>query len=516
MAVILEQRFPLGRFHATRWRENIFEDKYGEWPPSPWRMLRTLAARWFQYTRETGDGDTSVRDELLSAMASENPEFYLPESTWRPNRVPRQYHRTGVEWTAKGAKDPAYKKAMSTLVPDPFRAISPDDCVYWFWQSVSLSLDATRLLDDLSRRVTYFGRAESFCRLKLLDEQSSVTPNCWLNESKGRGQPVLTASTTQKLDFESLFAATDDKRVAGLTSPPSAVWQYAKLPEKPRLRTGPSARFSSHPDTNCVQFAIGGRVYPTLQHWTRITARFRGRVLKNIARSVSDGNVNDFASLNREDQARFSGLSGKDRDGQPLTDHSHAYFCIYPDDSGNPTRLVCYRDSPFEPEEFEAILAASNHPISWKYQNPKNDPWHLRLVPLPTKVARPDCFNETVSAKIWESVTPFVPQGNRHRFRKNGKLRPGETPERLLEKLVAKRQLPPCTIERLDNHVDFVGVHETMRQRKQRSQQSTRNTRQGFRFRLTFDATYHGPIILGHSDHFGLGMFAPTTATDSN
>src|SRR5690606_40929388 len=35
MALVLEQSFPLGRFHATRWNQNPFEDPYGEWPPSP-------------------------------------------------------------------------------------------------------------------------------------------------------------------------------------------------------------------------------------------------------------------------------------------------------------------------------------------------------------------------------------------------------------------------------------------------------------------------------------------------
>ena len=57
MPLILEQVFPLGRFHATRWNQNPFEDRHGEWPPSPWRLLRALAARWFQYARETGDED---------------------------------------------------------------------------------------------------------------------------------------------------------------------------------------------------------------------------------------------------------------------------------------------------------------------------------------------------------------------------------------------------------------------------------------------------------------------------
>ncbi len=39
MRIVLKQIFPLGRFHATPWRVNPFDDPHGEWPPSPWRLL---------------------------------------------------------------------------------------------------------------------------------------------------------------------------------------------------------------------------------------------------------------------------------------------------------------------------------------------------------------------------------------------------------------------------------------------------------------------------------------------
>ena len=69
MPLILEQSFPLGRFHATRWNQNPYEDRHGEWPPSPWRLLRALAARWFQYARETGVGRGHVSGfGLFAAM----------------------------------------------------------------------------------------------------------------------------------------------------------------------------------------------------------------------------------------------------------------------------------------------------------------------------------------------------------------------------------------------------------------------------------------------------------------
>ena len=53
MKLVLRQEFPLGRFHATPWRVNPFDDPHGEWPPSPWRLVRAVTARWYQWARET-------------------------------------------------------------------------------------------------------------------------------------------------------------------------------------------------------------------------------------------------------------------------------------------------------------------------------------------------------------------------------------------------------------------------------------------------------------------------------
>jgi len=95
VAVWIEQRFWMGRFHATRWKQNPFEDWYGEWPPSPWRLLRALAARWFQYSRETGDIDESKRRQLLIALASELPEYHLPTFVWRGPAI-KQYQPVSI------------------------------------------------------------------------------------------------------------------------------------------------------------------------------------------------------------------------------------------------------------------------------------------------------------------------------------------------------------------------------------------------------------------------------------
>ena len=96
-----------------------------------------------------------------------------------------------------------------------------------------------------------------------------------------------------------------------------------------------------------VQFAVGGRVYPQLKDWVRVTERFRGAALKRLARSVSGGAVDKFADLSAELRDEFKLFSGKTSDGIPLDTHGHAYFALLPDEIGQPTSLVCFSARAF-------------------------------------------------------------------------------------------------------------------------------------------------------------------------
>lgn len=510
MSVILEQRFPLGRFHATRWRQSIFEDSYGEWPPSPWRLLRTLAARWIQYSRETGDEDVNKRDALLKGLATIPPSFYIPEFSWRPDTTLRQYHRTALEWTAKGKKDPAYKKPMSSLVYDRFHVLPPTKAVLWFWETLNLPDDLHTLLDELSRRITYFGRAESYCRFQLCrDSLSERVPNCILtHERTHSGNPVLVAAPDVELKIDSLLAATDSKDVAGMTAPPSAAWYFAQLPDRPTVTRTPQPHRHSRNDVQAIQFAVGGRVYPPIQSWVRVTSWFRGRVLKSIAKQLG---AKHFAELPANERQRFSLMSGKDIHGNRLTGHGHSYFAFCPDEFGYPTRLICYRKEPFLDEEIEAMFSACSHPLAWQndYDSGSADgEWQIRMVPLPLPTPLPRGFGKEGFTQ-WISATPFVPQGRRHRFRKNGLLRPAETPEALAEKLLRQNGFPQCQVETENSDAQWINVHESARERRERKLQTTRNVRKGFRLRLSFAEPVQGPICIGHSAHYGLGLFLP-------
>ena len=465
----------------------------------------------FQYARETGDEDEAARNELLEQLAAQPPAFHLPAFTWRGEPAPRQYQKTEVAWTDPSAKAAAYKKPRTTLVVDVFRAVSPNDRVIWAWNTVELSPRLANLLGELLKRILYFGRAETHCRFAVGKVRTQDLARCEWSLSSKTDSPVLVATPGGKLNLESLLASSDDRLFKGRQIPPGTEWRYARLPQCPTVSIPPSRKSTFPVDLHVIQFAVGGRVYPEQAHWVRVIERFRGCVLRHAARTVSGGEWSSYRELPPDLRDKLKLLSGKDGEGRPVQNHQHACFFLYPDEIGNSTRLIAYRRTPFdaiaaEPFEVEAILAASREPIFWQSRDPD---WSLRLVPLPFETPPPPgLFAESTT---WVTATPFVPPANRRRFRKGGRERHGESPERLLTKLLLKCNFPqPLVVSRLRGEdTQWTYVHTTREEWLRLRKQRTPAVRPGYRFRIVFPEPVRGPVCLGHSSHFGLGLFMP-------
>ncbi len=505
MALVIEQTFPLGRFHATRWNQNPFEDPFGEWPPSPWRLLRALAARWFQYARETGDNDEAKRDALVQNLASSLPEYHLPPLTWRTQPI-KQYHPTQVGWTNPSAKAAAYKAPKPTLVEDHYRALPTNRAVWWCWDEVGLPSEHQTLLDALLTRALYFGRAESFCRMRRLERlPDGIEINCILHgKDDGTRAPVLVPAPAEPVRLDALLDSTDGRLLSGRPIPPGTTWYYASLPPKPSLASARSQHMPRRLSLYHVQFGVGGQVIPPLHEWVKIAERMRGRALKRLCELVAGDPTTSYSALSDAQRDQISLFSGKDAAGKPLSGHRHPYFLIWPDAHGHPSRFIVWRrEAPFTEHEVEALLRASKLPISWQ---PRGS-WAVRLVPLPFETPLPVGFANP--AQVWETATSFVPPAQRHRFRGNGRLRPGETPEHTTVRLLAAAGLPKpiaLTLQKVDG-TTWVRLHESRSRRVLPRASRTPFVRPGFRMRLEFDRAVTGPIMIGDSCHFGLGLF---------
>lgn len=523
MKVILKQSFPLGRFHATPWKVFPYDDPHGEWPPSPWRLLRAILARSHQVERESNDMGNLIREELVRAFANSEINWQVPESTWRGPSL-RQYQPAEFKKMPAAAKEPGMFTYNTTKVQDNFWLTAGESQpLYWILDGANWSDSTLALLDQCLARMTYFGRAESITTMERVSNASLPNiPNCILSATRtSECVPVLCPK--QDVTLEQLQLTTDHKAVRNATVPPGAIWMFAHRPSRPAIRPQPKPGKPVHNPTRILQFAVGSRVAPTLDHVALIANWFRGRAVRYFLENNCGLEKGDWRIADESHKDTVSLLSGKGSDGKKLLGHEHTYFGLFLDpETKKPTRLLAWRTSPFTPAEEEAIRHAASDPFSLGHREKSangqratgRDPWSVHCIPLDNAVPLPSGFNPDLSFAVWESLTPYVPP--RHAFDRRGKPKPGETPREQLQRDLKQWGLQATSIVYLDRKNaptldcdspkgEWVKVHAPKRHASSQSNTSKR----GFRFRLTLPEPVSGPIALGHSAHFGLGLFIP-------
>jgi len=505
MRIVLKQTFPLGRFHATPWRVNPFDDPHGEWPPSPWRLVRGVVARWYQWWREDADAAGQSPDALIQALCTSSYGFHLPVLAQRGAPL-RQYFPVEFGWNPKEKKKAAVRSYSTSLAQDNYVCIPADDdgAIWWFLEGDHWNEDLAEALNECLKRMTYFGRAEAFMRVAVeMNPTNAPAPNCTLMERRIPGAaPVLVpkSSATRK-DIERV---TDDPDAIKRSVPPGARFLYAKRPARPAARPTGALRRTDR-ETNLIQFAIGWNVPPEARAIVRLTAKFRGAALKELLRILTGDPQITWSRAPREIRAEAAAMAGKDPDGKPLKGHRHTEYLVWCED-GEPVRLLAWRDGrPFHEKEQEALLRAAGRQFSWAASGDRANVWKVRLVPLDRAVPFPPGFDGATAA-VWESVTPYVPP--RHHLRR-GKPRLRESLQHQVRRELSLRGLGEAELAAVEQMGDpeWVAVHLP---RKERSRVAFIGDRRGYRLRLRFPSPVAGPIRLGHSSSFGLGLFRPT------
>lgn len=570
MRVVLHQQFPLGRFHATPWRANPFDDPHGEWPPSPWRLVRAIVARWYQWSRESeSDLEFGQLDRLVAALCASTYCFHLPEHARKGSPL-RQYHPTDLgmdppnfkaleavfasavgsvdetfdeklaslgasSWRrteaglavrvgSKGAKtkkvkieeflgqpsedwrglfpDSGLRSYGTSLAQDNYWCIAPDEPVWWFLDSEQWTKPLVHVFDRCLERVTYLGRAETFTRMRRASDKAPE-PNCVLSERRGTGSvPVLAPRPDAiRADVERV---TDDPGAVKRPVPPGACTLYAVRPARPATRERSETPSARH-DCRFLQFAIGWNVAPEAQAIVRLTSRFRGAVIQELLRIHTGDRKATWSHAPLATREAMSEITGKDGAGKPLVGpRRHAEFFAWLED-GVATRLLVWRDGrAFAGDEQRALLRAAARGFSWAASGPDAEAWKVNLVPLDSAVPPPPGFNG-MSSRVWEAVTPYVPP--RHHLR-GGKPRPRETVAEQVRRELSLRGLSENQRVEVEQVQDaaWVDVHVP---RASSAQRATIGRRVGYTLRLTFSEPIEGPIRLGHSSSFGLGLFRP-------
>lgn len=509
--IVLELRFPAGRFHATPWGRHVNEGAV-EWPPAPWRILRSLIATRHLKAREKVP--EPVLHGLIAALAEKLPRYRLPAATQAHTRHYMPFNEGKSEKTTK--------------VFDTFIQLSPNDPVTVAWD-VTLAPELLAALRMLSARLGYFGRAESLVEARLggefiedervarpLGEADMVPVGSelvrllaplppveyaqWRTDFEGKALAALgpkpTAAQKKKLPsapadlFAALHADTGDLQAAGWNLPPGAAYvNYGR--SEHAFAPGPGARRTSRA-TN-----------PTVARYAVVSA-----VAPRLTQAISVGNRVHDALCKWSDGAHV--FTGKDASGDPQKEHAHAYiFCEANGPRDAITHLTVFARQGFDERECTALRRLN------KVWGHGGHDLRLVLLGLGKPGDFPDC-RVLSPAKVWRSLTPFVSTRHAKTFR-DGRPKLDETgwqigsaPHDLLRLLALNPQTASAKITRDKT------VHAGQRDLRAIQFQTIRHDGHGKRgdgdsagFTITFDKDVSGPLAVGYGAHFGLGLFVP-------
>jgi len=520
MPVIIKLTFPAGRYHATPWGRHVNEG-VPEWPPSPWRLLQALIAVWRQTCPDVPE--QQVR-RMLEPLLSP-PRFRLPDF-----RVAHTRH-----YMPLGAKSPREMVGGgTTLVFDTFVCIHRQAELFIGWSSSELLPEDRTLLNMLLRNLSHLGRAEAWVDAELVagDVELPVGP-----AEPEDANPVAVFCPDPKLALDDTHypkhvpaklkrplkptelqfncprwhLCLDTQTIHEQKWPrvPGAAWvNYTRPSEAAPL---PKRRIPRHRVVTLARFLIDAPVLPLLSETLPIGEQAR-RSLLSICRRLAERE--DPGVGTQEIWSHAQSFGGKDAQGRPLVGHQHAYFLPFDeDDDGRIDHITVFAPMGFNPLECQAFQRLRQLPLAG-YDRP------LRMMFV--GLGNPADFNLAIlkPAIAWRSATPFiVTRYPKRRGQKKDRPEDYETPQLFaahvlrqeLERLRNCRPNLPAvvSIEPIPDGMGKNHLRPIQFNRFRRKASDDGGRRPSGAFRITFDSQTQGPLCLGHSAHFGLGLFVP-------
>jgi len=532
----LKLTFPWGRYYAHPWGLNPSRLKEGEWPPSPWRFLRALSSAWFQ--SNPGDPPSEELLNLLQRLGEELPEIgfgkvsFGQTAHWQPNyqvAIADSWSKENLQYGSKGKR---FHENHFTAVSTP---------VFFHWASVSLTEEQQHLLVSILPQLTYFGRAESLCEASLETGKPSHTGIGWATPCFDDRQPIRKMAEDCRdlfcpnpLDFqaadlwslrngrprswENLPLHLVDQILIKQPTPDGSRWVSYQMPDGWPLKwvvrvAKPIKRYavvSSKPVAHTLRFSLQSRIPIPIKATVDVAECFRQSAIKRFKEACGE-DAQSFALSGHEPKPE--GIEG---------DHQHAHFLPLPLDAFNGNSLEelhVWAPCGFTQAEIEALMRVKT--VHWGKSK-----YPIRPVLLAISQQPPSFFSQAPS-RVWQSLSPFVPpryfyRGNLH----GAKLRQQDSPEHQLAKEIDRLSIPtPFEITRLplnapDSKEKERGlcwevvrtpgdapVFEDALMTDTHSNIKKREQRIGFMFRLKFDDPVSLSRPLGHSSHFGLGLF---------
>lgn len=522
--------FTSGRFHATPWGRNVNEAS-PEWPPSPWRILRAIVATWKRKLDNDGICNPQVVEHLLRKLSAP-PLFVLPAASLG-------HTRHFMPWSKK----------KPTLIFDGFVALDKKQPVICLWPELKLDQQESRAFAKIISTMGYLGRAESWTEARVLMDQdvemalndvncmpmvenyekskfdtvrvlcadpveafeNSYTPK----HTEGKGRTKRTIMTPIYAPDWHLCMETLEMHDKRWSDPPGSRWvTYLRRKDCFDIQSRRSKTFASRLRPTMARFIADGSVLPLVEDTLRIAESAR-RTAMGLFRRIEEkrlyqGNAPDDAPL-----PRSVVFSGKDEQSRPLAGHRHAYYLPTDEDGdGRIDHLTIVAAMGFGPAEVQVLDKMT------LLKRDDGDPLNLMLIALgqSSEILAPKV---TGPSRVWISATPFIAT----RFPKTrGKKKDpvellGHDNQRAFARQVLVEEIRrayPDMATRLKveylNEEHRCGAHR-LRPIQFKCYRRKRGDDGGRRpagvFRIVFPEEVYGPICLGHSSHFGLGLFVP-------
>jgi CRISPR-associated protein Csb2 len=257
------------------------------------------------------------------------------------------------------------------------------------------------------------------------------------------------------------------------------------------------------PKLTVARFRLDAPVLPLVTETLPLAEKVR-RTLLGKCKSLASGNhpTPPFEA--------YPAIWGKDAHGQPLHGHEHAFFLPTDEDhDGRLDHLTIFAPMGFNPLERHAL-----NRLRQLYSDDA-EPLHLLLTGLGTALDIRSPLLEP--ATVWQSATPFlVTRHPKMRGTKRDQPEDYASPQSFVRHILLQElRRRPNTPEVVSVEEQLIGVQqrrpiEFKRFRAKASDDGGRRPAAGFR--VTFAAPVYGPLCLGHSCHFGLGLFLPSSA----
>lgn len=378
----LSIQFLTGRYHATPWNHQVNEGQV-EWPPSPWRILRSLV---FAYYHLPEQPERSLFNQILSKLANHLPSYSLPAYVAAHTRHYMPVFREGKSTTTK---------VFDTFYALPGGALSPEAKLWVMWSGVEATDEEKHLLRRLCGQISYLGRAESWVEIQLLSSQELDAERIAFQmrplsepESPGQGEPVkvLAPLTTEGLEgfrgalalmpkpkrgkgkwkipadlLEVLELDTNDLYAQGWSGIPGARWvTYDLEPVEESARAAPQ-RTAEVPMV--ARFALSSSVLPRLTDALPLGDRFH-KTLTSLSmgpdkvpelvfagcKEVKEEEKKDAEPPEEaasDDPASEAQKKEEENKVKPLKGHQHAWYLPEPNRQGKIDHVLVYAAGGF-------------------------------------------------------------------------------------------------------------------------------------------------------------------------